>query len=378
MTSWAELQAALISRPDDPQLARVCADWFNERGDPRGRLIDVQLDLEVRPTDEALRTREAELLADHRVAFLGGLAQYGRSEVGLGFRRGFVRDVRLGPPLEEYAACEAAPAPMIDALARLPFVELVQSLIIGGFDTQDFDEMGRVSWRSIITALAATGLPLGVSRLEFDCGGYWDISTSSLGSLAPLANALEQLRVLRIRMGAMTLGPLRLPRLRALEIVTGGLRRENVHDVLGGAWDSLERLSLCVGDDGGDDGCNVGPGELALLLDASRFPRLTHLGLANTNHADELVVPLARSALLRQLTSLDLSRGTFSDEGAGLLLQHADAFAHLAAIDLSSSWISAARQEQLRARLKPALVLTNQQVPDRDGDQSYRYVSISE
>ncbi len=79
--------AAIRAAPDDDAPRLIYADWLDEHGEPeRAELIRVQCELARRESAE-LRKREAELLAEHRVAFAGPLAAPG---LGFRFERGFV------------------------------------------------------------------------------------------------------------------------------------------------------------------------------------------------------------------------------------------------------------------------------------------------
>jgi uncharacterized protein (TIGR02996 family) len=57
------IEAAILSAPDARDGYLVYGDWLQQRGDPRGELVAVQLAREDRPDDIALRDREAELVA---------------------------------------------------------------------------------------------------------------------------------------------------------------------------------------------------------------------------------------------------------------------------------------------------------------------------
>lgn len=82
--SGAELLAAIYEHPDDDGPRLVYADWLQERGDPRGEFIALQVRGEL---DAAGAKRERELLKQHGKAWLGPLAKVLNSEVT--WRRGF-------------------------------------------------------------------------------------------------------------------------------------------------------------------------------------------------------------------------------------------------------------------------------------------------
>jgi uncharacterized protein (TIGR02996 family) len=64
--SQAELEAAIESHPDDPSAYEVYADWLESQGDPRGRLISLQLAAWRAPADKKLARAAAAHLAAHR------------------------------------------------------------------------------------------------------------------------------------------------------------------------------------------------------------------------------------------------------------------------------------------------------------------------
>src|SRR4051812_47076638 len=82
---------AIIENPDDDTPRLVYADYLDERGDPRGEFIRVQIALARLPDDhprrEGLEARERGLLKTHEEEWAGRL----KGLVGnYWFRRGFV------------------------------------------------------------------------------------------------------------------------------------------------------------------------------------------------------------------------------------------------------------------------------------------------
>ncbi len=80
----AELLAAIYAQPDDDAPRLVYADWLQERGDPRGEFIALQLQPDK---DAAMAKRERALLKPNAKRWLGPLAGALRGEVE--YRRGF-------------------------------------------------------------------------------------------------------------------------------------------------------------------------------------------------------------------------------------------------------------------------------------------------
>ncbi|MDR7274924.1 STM4015 family protein [Catenuloplanes atrovinosus] len=167
------------------------------------------------------------------------------------------------------------------------------------------------------------------------------------------------------------------PSLRDLEIQSGGLPAALLRSVFALELPALERLNLWLGVDsyGGD----VVLEDLAPLLGAAdeaatRWPRLTALGLRNSEIQDEIAAAVAQAPILPRLRVLDLSLGTFGDEGAESLL--AGPLDHLRELDLHHHFMS----PQVAQRLVDALPSVRVDVTDRQearGDWG-RFVEVSE
>lgn len=79
---------------DDFAAMAVFADLLSGRGDPRGELVALQLEREQRPFDARLAKAEAEHLARHDRALLGGL-RTATSLCELTWRRGYIVEAKL-------------------------------------------------------------------------------------------------------------------------------------------------------------------------------------------------------------------------------------------------------------------------------------------
>src|SRR5262249_45486727 len=107
------------------------------------------------------------------------------------------------------------------------------------------------------------------------------------------------------------------------------------------------------------------------MLDAAPAP-LVHLGLVNCEFLHELIEPLARSAVLARLRTLDLSKGVLMDADIDAVLRHAKAFAHLERIDVSENLLEQ-REDELYGAL-PNAIVAGQREP-YDGE---RYAAVGE
>jgi uncharacterized protein (TIGR02996 family) len=365
MTTRAELEAAILAEPDARDAYAVYADWLLQHGEPDGELVAVQLALESAPGDVALQARERELIAA-REEQLGRMYYYavGGALHSPVWRRGVLHAITVRGDAysseTESAYAELAADPISRFLRELTLRPVT---VTHGEPTPDDAEL--------VAAIAAAGAPAALRRLTFDPQDF-QISWTRLTDLSPIYRHLPRLEELAIATGDVTLGEIDLPSLRSLELVTGGLRRHVLDSVASAAWPRLERLVLYLGTERyrGD----VTLDDLAALLDGAVVPpSLTTLGLCNCEFADELAAAVARSRILPRLAHLELSHGTLDDAGAQVLLDHADAFRHLASLDLRSNYLSPAACDAL-ARLGPTVDTSGQQLPE-DG---HRYVSVSE
>lgn len=353
-----ELEARL-AETDDSTLFELYADWLLERGDSRGELIRTQLALETEPHRPELKAWEKALLAEHGGSWLEGLEAFPMGRLRVTWRRGFVDSVTIEPQYESDHV-----AWMLGALAELPAAALVRSLDLGVDVSYSGDGAG-----SNLLEVLGSWAPPALRSLSFSPFDY-QLSWSHLGELATANAALSRLDTLVVEAGRITPGRVRAPQLRSLEFVTGGLPAQALDDLAGQEWTCLERLVLFLGCERYGGTCTPSGVERVL---ATKAPALTSLALCNAEFADELVEPVARAGLTRQLRHLDLSRGTLGSEGAKVLLRHATAFAHLETLDLSNNYLSPDDCAAL-STLGPAVSLEEQKVDDGTG----RYTSVSE
>src|SRR6478672_4164522 len=94
---YAAFLRAIRAAPDDDLPRLIYADFLDERGNPRGQFIRMQVELE-RPDLPPRRARElrrdaGRLHAEFRVAWAGDLAEIAHD---FKFRRGFVDEIDVG------------------------------------------------------------------------------------------------------------------------------------------------------------------------------------------------------------------------------------------------------------------------------------------
>jgi len=172
--------------------------------------------------------------------------------------------------------------------------------------------------------------------------------------------------------------PVKHASLRGLTMESGGLPAEALRGVLDSELPALERLDLWLGVSayGGDA---VVP-DMAPLLAGSRFPRLRHLGLRNSELQNEIAAAIGSAPVVAQLRSLDLSNGTLGDEGAAALLD-GQPLTHLTSLDLHHHFLTEAMERRVLEALEPhgvSVDLSGRCEPWNDLGPEGRYTAVAE
>ena len=168
------------------------------------------------------------------------------------------------------------------------------------------------------------------------------------------------------------IAPMKHTGLRTLVFQSGGLPASTIHALAECDFPELTHLEIYLGDPnyGGDATVD----DLAPLLEAGRFPRLRHLGLRDSLIQDDIAAAVAQAPVLAQLESLDLSLGTFGDEGAAALLA-GQPLGHLRKLNLSHHYVSPEMQTRLRQAWPDVQIdLADEQTADEWG----RYIAVAE
>lgn len=365
-----ELEQLILADRASPGSYLVYADWLAARGDPRGELIVLQHQLSqgvARPDDPRVLREQAILAAAER--FLPGVPA---SMVHTTWRWGFLDSVHFNNDDD-----------WMDA--SVP-VEAITATVFGSGATHLLDELriGVMRWDDSNTDVPAileeaARSPAGASVRRIHVGDFGD-SDVDLGMYDPgrlsLTGRFPRLRSLLIRGSQFDLDPFDFPLLDTLTIETCGLAKDALEAVLASSLPSLTTLRLWFGSERYGAECTAS--DLAPLLERAPFPRLAHLGLMNSEFADDLPLALARSRILPSLRSLDLSMGTMSSVGVRAILEHREAFQHLRSLSVSENFLDDADLEQL-AELGPAIDDADQKEDDLSvPGEVHRYVSVHE
>ncbi|MFD0340071.1 STM4015 family protein [Streptomyces sp. NPDC127117] len=206
-----------------------------------------------------------------------------------------------------------------------------------------------------------------------------EISWIEQSDVTALLNAFPGLLELGVRGGTdLVFSPSKHERLRSLTIETGGLPVGVIRGILDSELPALERLDLWLGVSayGGD----TDVADLAPLLSGTRFPRLTHLGLRNSEVQNEIAAAVASAPVVAQLRVLDLSNGTMGDEGAAALLD-GQPLTHLEKLDLYHHFMTEPMERRIVQALEPHGVrvdVSERETPWGNRGVEGRYTSVSE
>ncbi|HLL23705.1 MAG TPA: hypothetical protein VK427_16315 [Kofleriaceae bacterium] len=336
----------------------VYADWLQQQGDVRGELASLWL---------AGQEADARAwLANNATKLFGELdVQLDNEVYDLVWEHGFLRGASL-----KRASMESATdlAELTRTFLALPVARLVTSLRFGlaGYESDN-------DWGPTLAAVAESPIAAQLRSLRFDdyTSEDCEISWTAFGDFSPYWSQLPALEELVIRSGeGGTLGDLSLPKLKRFARISGGLSSEELGAIASATWPELESLEVWTGDE--NYGASGSVDSLKPLLEGKAPKTLTHLGIVNCEFVHELIARLAASPLLRQLQTLDLSKGALTDADVEPLLQHADAFAHLASLDLTENLLEALG-DAITSRLPNAHV-----GEQRENDRDSRYVALGE
>lgn len=348
VASNPELEAAVRARVDDPEAWAVYGDWLLTQGDPRGELVQLQLEWAAREDEAPIEARIDALVAEHRDAWLGealvgrlrnDLDAWGAAGLHFTWRYGFLWQAHI-KRIQHSADIDVAE--VMQAVLRRPAAAFLHELSLGL--TRDVYDMQRA-----LRGLAELDPMPTVRRLfvgDFEIMTDAHLSQVDVGPLAVVGRAFPELRWLEVQGRAIGLDDLALPGLETLVARTHALPAAAARAVTARPRPALRTLELWLGDP--EAGGTTTVADLEPLLAGEATPRLDRLGVMNAAILDDLVTPLATSRLLPRLRELDLSMGTLTEVGADALIEHGPAFAHLSRLNLDENLLP----EFAKARLQ--------------------------
>jgi uncharacterized protein (TIGR02996 family) len=422
MITNPELERAIEEDLDDDDRWLVYADWLQQQGDPRGELITLQHGGHDEKAEAHLKKHRDELLGPLGPVIESSAAAYQHRDykvAGLDpqWRNGYLDSIRITawsemdsgladddarerwPILEELMPDVDDPFGVSDLLrlvAASPSCRFLRDLRFGQ-TTDDYGPLYDKSFDgkpSVLDTLAQLELP-ALRRLEFGAldfaHGEMEYSWVALGDVSKVLRRHRNLHEL-VLVGAgetfdahlykeplnpmrLHLGEIDLPELWFFAVRSTDLRRTQLASIRHANWPKLEHLEVWFGaiERRGAD-CTLDDA-VGLIESLATTPAdLQYLGLMNCEFADDLIEPLANSAVLGRLSELDLSLGCLSDVGADRLFDHADAFAHLDKLILDRSFLTAAGLEQVAGLCKRVSVEDQREADDDE----FRYVAVGE
>jgi hypothetical protein len=202
-----------------------------------------------------------------------------------------------------------------------------------------------------------------------------EISWIQQGDVAPLLHTYPALEHFCVRGGnGLRFTNLRHENLKSLVVQTGGLSAEAVREICAAHLPALEHLELWLGEDG--YGGDTKLADLEPILSGRLFPKLTYLGLRDSEIADEIAAAVATAPVTERIRVLDLSLGTLGDEGATALLD-SPAVRRLEKLDVHHHYCSEEMVQRLEG-LGIVVDASERQEPDDDDGEEWRFVAVSE
>jgi uncharacterized protein (TIGR02996 family) len=376
-----DLEAAILANLDDTNAWQVYFDWLQGEGDPWGERGNLAIaHAKAKGAAQAKLAKQIEEFdKDH------GEALYGKSLLGLmkkqdfdevaGLERryGLILSATVKSP--EYEWSGTAPNTILAALVKSSAARLLQDISIGLIDWEY--PVGLQKGIDAITKAGKLESLRSVFIGDFEFPEEQEISWVEVGKAGKVLPVAPNLRRLQVRGGGIDLGKLEHDTLERLVIETGGLPKAAVASLGKSVLPELTSMEVWLGTDEYGGTGNVK--QLAGLFEGKGTPKLTHLGLKNCEWQDEVAVALAKSKLLAQLTTVDLSMGTMHGAGVEAILANVSKFKHLERLDLSRNFLSDEQCEALRSALGDIVVLDGQEQPDNWGDDElHYYVSVGE
>lgn len=290
------------------------------------------------------------------------------------WRRGFL--YKAGLSLENGLSAPAHVLELIVALVSCPSARLLQELVVGKLVHEGWS--GDRNFSEVVDKLLAytAKLPLRTLRLVGDSycmegdGSYCDNDGSSWTrcskDLGVLLEAFPRLRCFSIDLTLSQYEKLQHSKLETLSIRCGCFSEQNIQALTSASLPNLQKLDLSFAHRSGFvDGT---PEQLHPILQQAKLPKLRSLGLHDSGALNQLVQEVIDSPLLPSLRELALSGGGLDEGGAAILLEYADAFAHLDTLDLSKNYLSETSVAALQSTFGSRLLVGGQTTRKEDDD----------
>lgn len=283
----ATLIRLVEDNPDDVDAYRAYGDYLEEQGDPRGKLMGMQI-VRDQLTDRAkldhLENRLEAFFEEHRAHFLGPLAkvmpgpaasrQRRDNALELVWRYGFIHKAVLRrltrPKMHAF----------LDMLLAHPSGQFLVEL--GGIAAED---------PPALFAVLAARAPRSLRRLQLS--GTDGTTSYGIGAIWPRLERLEALTL----SGASDFGDIVLPALRTADIDVS--TPQSLRSLATAQWPKLESLRLRISPE------RATADDIVAVLDRE-LPALRSLKLQFEQPLPEVLRRLSKLPLSRQLTALEL------------------------------------------------------------------------
>jgi uncharacterized protein (TIGR02996 family) len=357
------MEAELRRDREDPAPYLVYADWLQGQGSPLGEMLVLA---------QRKKMKQAEAIAKKI-----GLPDPDMAVVE--WRHGLWRKLRFNNTVD-HMTMAWEPAAFARALFSSPLCCALEELSIGMLRWEDQDdpdvlaEAGKHAWAKELPRLRVGDVEGDIDMNHHGIGTVGKIITKTFPKLTSL-----WMRGGQSYEGEKTLdwSGLALPELAELTIETCAMSRKRMKSIIAAKLPKIERLELWFGAQDRDGNATVA--DVAPVWNG-HFPKLTHLGLCNTELVTDIVRLLPDSKIAAQLVSLDLSRGTFGDDNAAELAAGAKSFRALKTLNVSRSYLTPAGIRSLKAAFKGAKVVADDQSREYNPAEygTARFVSVSE
>lgn len=250
-----------------------------------------------------------------------------------------------------------------------PSASKVEELIFGAYD---FD-MGSTTDTIVDKLVVYMDLLRNLKALFIGDITYEEseISWIQQTDVSPVLVAYPKLEYFRVRGGQdLALTDLKHDNLKTLIVETGGLPPNVVSEVSNAELPKLEHLELWLGSE--NYGFESSVEDFGTILSGTKFPKLTYLGLMDSEIEDDIAIAAAKAPILKQLKVLDLSMGTLSDKGAQALLDSPEV-KKLEKLILNHHYMSDEMMDKLSK-----LGITVEMEDQEEGDEDDRYIEVSE
>ena len=164
----------------------------------------------------------------------------------------------------------------------------------------------------------------------------------------------------------LVLGEISHENLKTLEVICGGLPVEVLNSIKSAKLPSLEKLLLYVGVE--DYGFTGDLSDIKALLSESDFPKLTYLGITDSEIQDDICAAVLESKYINQITTLDLSMGTLTDKGGAMLLEKLPSLDNIKTVDLQYHFMTDDMMKKLTALDQDVCVDDQEEMEEYDGE----------